>query len=65
MTVPDKCLKCLESAINSCNSEEVDCVIKILLDALAENQRYKSIGTILECRSAVEYNGNTMIASTR
>lgn len=61
MTDADREIKRLISYIRSCRESNIDCTVTIdkrlthcVLNALKEIQRYREIGTVEECREAVE-----------
>lgn len=61
MTDADREIKRLISYIRSCRESNIDCTVTIdkrlthcVLNALEEVQKYREIGTVEECREAVE-----------
>ena len=61
MTDVDREIKRLISYIRSCREANIDCTVTIdkrlthcVLNALEEVQKYREIGTVEECREAVE-----------
>ena len=61
MTDADREIKRLISYIRSCREANIDCTVTIdkrlthcVLNALEEVQKYREIGTVEECREAVE-----------
>ena len=61
MTDADREIKRLISYIRSCRESNIDCTVTIdkrlthcVLNALEEVQKYREIGTVEECRKAVE-----------
>lgn len=61
MTDADREIKRLISYIRSCREANIDCTVTIdkrlthcVLNALKEVQQYRKIGTVAECREAVE-----------
>ena len=61
MTDADREIKRLISYIRSCREANIDCTVTIdkrlthcVLNALEEVQQYRAIGTVEECREAVE-----------
>ena len=61
MTDADREIKRLISYIRSCREANIDCTVTIdkrlthcVLNALEEVQQYRKIGTVEECREAVE-----------